>query len=296
MSGLPTANHFYQDTDFGRPGVKLLMNEFFVTSEDMVLNTVLGSCVSACIRDAGRGIGGMNHFMLPDGSGDPSRPTSDAMRYGAYAMEVLINELIKRGARRGSLEAKVFGGGAVLKRMTTLNIGEDNAKFVRRYLALEKIPIIAEDLLGEHPRKVCYMPATGKVMVRKLALDVRVIDPTTQQSSAIGIEQRERAMAEEMANRRARHAQRSTGTVELFGKSSTQTRNAEVLARSPLASRVEMFIRPLATKSPLASQTAQLSSKAAASAKDSAVKGMPVNQTKGASPLDDAFNKVSETM
>jgi len=278
MSGLPQADHFYQDTDFGRPGVKLLMNEFFVTSEDMVLNTVLGSCVSACIRDPITGIGGMNHFMLPDGSGDPSRPTSDAMRYGAYAMEVLINELIKRGARRGNLEAKVFGGGAVLKRMTTLNIGEDNAKFVRRYLALERIPIIGEDLLGEHPRKVCYMPATGKVMVRKLALDVRVLDvkvdaktgSARSPSSTIGIEQRERAMAEEMASRRARHAERAAGTVELFGKSSTQKSHAEVLARSPQASRVELFVRPAASKA-LATSTPK-------------------------STVNDVFNKVSETM
>jgi len=111
MKGLPVANHFYQDNDFGKPGVKLLMNEFFVTSDDMVLTTVLGSCVSACIRDPGTGIGGMNHFMLPDDGGDPNRDSSDAMRYGSYAMEVLINELIKSGARRSGLEAKVFGGG-----------------------------------------------------------------------------------------------------------------------------------------------------------------------------------------
>jgi chemotaxis protein CheD len=238
----------------------------------------------------------MNHFMLPDGSGDPSRPTSDAMRYGAYAMEVLINELIKRGARRGHMEAKVFGGGAVLKRMTTLNIGEDNAKFVRRYLALEKIPIVGEDLLGEHPRKVCYMPATGKVMVRKLALDVRVLDPRAdaradlaKPSSTIGIEQRERAMAEEMASRRARHAQQSAGTVELFGKSSTQTRHAEVLARSPLASRVEMFTRPAVGKPVVKPSQAIPSSAMAAN-------GLRVGQGKGTPPLDGVFNKVSETM
>ncbi|MGI4982005.1 MAG: chemoreceptor glutamine deamidase CheD [Janthinobacterium lividum] len=243
MKGLPHANHFYQDTDFGKPGVKLLMNEFYVTSEDMVLNTVLGSCVSACIRDPGTGIGGMNHFMLPDESGDPSRDSSDAMRYGAYAMEVLINELIKGGARRSGLEAKVFGGAAVLKRMHTLNIGEDNSRFVRRYLALENIRIVAEDLEGEHPRKVCFMPATGRVMVRKLPLDVRVPDPQAR-SASIALEQRERAMAEQMRALGERRAQPASGTAAVFGRGDVQTRNAAVLARpAAVAPRVELFIR-----------------------------------------------------
>src|ERR1700757_3921079 len=95
-AALPIANNLYYDNHFNRPGVKLLPNEFYTTGEDMVLVTVLGSCVAACIHDRTAGIGGMNHFMLPD-DGDPAQVASESMRYGAYAMEVLINELIKMG-------------------------------------------------------------------------------------------------------------------------------------------------------------------------------------------------------
>lgn len=210
MSRLPVATHLYRDSEFGRPAVKLLTNEFYVTREDMVLHTVLGSCVSACIRDAGAGIGGMNHFMLPDGAGDTSRDSSDAVRYGAFAMEVLINELIKGGARRGRMEAKVFGGGAVLKRIRSINVGEENARFVRRFLAMEGIPILAEDLLGEHPRKIYYMPADGRVMVRKLPLEM---------SGAVReVTGREQEMVDALRAERKARAARAAGAVELFGK------------------------------------------------------------------------------
>ena len=151
-STLPIASNLYYDNHFQRPGVKLLPNEFYTTSEDMVLVTVLGSCVAACIQDRTAGIGGMNHLMLPDDGADVAQAASDSMRYGAYAMEVLINELIKAGGRRERFEAKVFGGGAVLAGMTTMNIGDRNSEFVRRYLATEKIRIVAEDLQGSHPQ------------------------------------------------------------------------------------------------------------------------------------------------
>jgi len=132
-----------------------------------MITTVLGSCVSACIRDRVNGIGGMNHFMLPDGGNDDS-PVSSSMRYGTYAMEILINEVLKAGARRENLEAKVFGGGAVLRGFSAINVGERNAKFVRDYLRTENIRICAEDLNDIWPRKVNYFPRTGKVMVKKL--------------------------------------------------------------------------------------------------------------------------------
>src|SRR5579875_213243 len=99
MSRLPIATNLYFDSHFKRAGVKLLPNEFYTTRDDMVLVTVLGSCVAACLHDRTAGIGGMNHFMLPDDGCDASHASSDSMRYGAYAMEVLINELIKRGGR-----------------------------------------------------------------------------------------------------------------------------------------------------------------------------------------------------
>ena len=100
----------------------------------------------------------MNHFMLPDGGGDAGSPMSASMRYGAYAMEVLINQLLKAGARRENLEAKVFGGGNVLRGFTTINVGERNAQFVRDFLRAENIRVVAEDLNDVHPRKVYFFP------------------------------------------------------------------------------------------------------------------------------------------
>jgi chemotaxis protein CheD len=134
----------------------------------MVIVTVLGSCVSACIRDRVTGVGGMNHFMLPDGGGDIDSPISASARYGTYAMEILINDLLKAGARRENLEAKVFGGGAVLQGFSAINVGERNAEFVRKFLKTENIRILAEDLNDVHPRKVYYFPRSGKVLVKKL--------------------------------------------------------------------------------------------------------------------------------
>jgi chemotaxis protein CheD len=110
----------------------------------------------------------MNHFMLPDGGGDADSPVSASMRYGTYAMEVLINDLLKAGARRENLEAKVFGGGNVLRGFIAINVGERNAQFVRDYLRAENIRIVAEDLNDIHPRKVYFFPRTGKVLVKKL--------------------------------------------------------------------------------------------------------------------------------
>jgi chemotaxis protein CheD len=219
-----------------------------MTSEDMVLVTVLGSCVAACINDRTAGIGGMNHFMLPDDGSDASHASSDSMRYGAYAMEVLINELIKRGGRRERFEAKVFGGGAVLAGMTTINIGDRNSEFVRRYLALEKIRIVAEDLQGAHPRKVAFMPRTGQVMVKKLK--------TQQETSVVEREQAlVRTTPEERAERLARARARvelfnqagtggSKARVELFGTSAVSATAARPAAAKP---RVELFGAAAAT-------------------------------------------------
>jgi chemotaxis protein CheD len=210
-SALPIATNLYFDNHFQRPGVKLLPNEFYTTHDDMVLVTVLGSCVAACIRDHTAGIGGMNHFMLPDDGADVGQAASDSMRYGAYAMEVLINELIKAGGRRERFEAKVFGGAAVLAGMTTMNIGDRNSEFVRRYLALEKIRITAEDLQGSHPRKVAFMPRTGQVMVKKLRL---------QQEA--GVAEREQALARQTLEQRAERLARARERVELFATSPSQ--------------------------------------------------------------------------
>jgi chemotaxis protein CheD len=162
------ATNVYYDRTFDCDAAKILPGEYYYTCKDMMIVTVLGSCVSACIRDRLTGIGGMNHFMLPDSGGDIDSPVSASMRYGSYAMEVLINDLLKSGARRENLEAKVFGGGNVLRGFVAINVGERNAQFVRSFLRAENIRVVAEDLNDIYPRKVYFFPRTGKVLVKKL--------------------------------------------------------------------------------------------------------------------------------
>jgi chemotaxis protein CheD len=160
------ASNLYFDRVHQTDAAKILPGEFYATGAGMLLVTVLGSCVAACIRDPERGVGGMNHFMLPDS--DSAGPAGNAARYGTYAMEMLINHLIKLGAVRTRLEAKVFGGGSVIAGMTQVNIGERNGEFVLKYLRTEGIRVVARDLADIYPRKVYYFPKTGRVMVKKL--------------------------------------------------------------------------------------------------------------------------------
>ncbi|HVY06614.1 MAG TPA: chemoreceptor glutamine deamidase CheD [Burkholderiales bacterium] len=160
------ARNTYFDPSHHLPAAKLLPGEYFVTPNKMLLVTVLGSCVAACIRDASNGMGGMNHFMLPDGQSQ-GRGGAPA-RYGMFAMEVLINSLLKMGARRQYFEAKVFGGGNVMRSLNHSHVGKRNADFVLEFLEVEKIPVRAQDLEGVYPRKVYYFPHEGRVLVKKL--------------------------------------------------------------------------------------------------------------------------------
>lgn len=185
------ASFFFFDTRFAKESVKVLPGEHYVSNKDVVIGTVLGSCVAACIYDTGARVGGMNHFMLPDGD-------SGSGRFGTFAMEVLINELIKLGARRGSLESKVFGGGAMRAGVST-DIGKLNVEFVERFLSTERIPLISKDVLEQYPRRVVMFPTSGKVMVKRLA-------PTAVTNS-----DDERRYAARVARR-----VRSGGEVELF--------------------------------------------------------------------------------
>jgi chemotaxis protein CheD len=159
------ASFFYYDAFFRSDAVKVLPGEYFVHDEDVLIMTTLGSCIAACIWDRVAHVGGMNHFMLPDvGSG-----MTDGGRYGSFAMELLINELLKRGATRMTLEAKVFGGAAVISGMSSLNVGERNTRFVLDYLSTERIPVVSKDVMEIYPRKVCFLPHSGKAMVKRLA-------------------------------------------------------------------------------------------------------------------------------
>ncbi|MBI3928632.1 MAG: chemoreceptor glutamine deamidase CheD [Armatimonadetes bacterium] len=143
--------------------------EFCVSSEDtLLLTTLLGSCVTACIYDVQAGIGGMNHFLLPLAVGERGY-RSPATRYGAYAMEVLVNELLKHGALRRNLRAKVFGGASLLEHRAS--VGAMNVEFVTRYLFDEGIPLTSWDTGGELPRKLEFFPRTGRVRLKKLRRD-----------------------------------------------------------------------------------------------------------------------------
>jgi len=136
--------------------------EHYVTGDpDVMLTTILGSCVAMCLRDPATGVGGMNHFLLPDGAGSG---TDAGRRYGAYAMEVLINDVIRTGARRESLEAKLFGGGRMFDSLK--DVGLANAEFAERFLRDEGIALIGGSLRGSGGRRVQYWPASGRALQR----------------------------------------------------------------------------------------------------------------------------------
>lgn len=146
--------------------VKIFAGDWYVsTASGEMISTILGSCVSACIRDPYIGVGGMNHFLLPGDDGMDSSHSA-AARYGMFAMENLINGILKAGGCKDRLEIKVFGGGNVTSNST--RIGSKNAKFIRDFLHKEGVKIFSEDLEGNYPRRVHYYPDTGKVMMRIL--------------------------------------------------------------------------------------------------------------------------------
>ena len=190
------ASFFFYDAHFQSEAVKVLPGEYFVFNEDVLIMTTLGSCIATCLWDRQAKIGGMNHFMLPDNGGG----SSDSGRYGSFAMELLINEMMKMGASRMTMEAKVFGGGAVISGMNTINVGERNTAFVMDYLKTERIPVVSKDVLEIYPRKVCFLPHSGKAMVKRLA-------PTNPDA----IVQQERAAAQKVVP-----VASSGGSIDLF--------------------------------------------------------------------------------
>jgi chemotaxis protein CheD len=150
---------------------RILPGEYYVTRNDEGIYTTLGSCISACIRDPLRGIGGMNHFMLPTtgkrvADGWSASGLGAAARYGNYAMEHLINEILRSGGSRENLEVKVFGGGRIIARMT--DVGQRNIDFVYDYIRTEGLRLIAEDVGDIHPRMVVYFPLSGRARVKRL--------------------------------------------------------------------------------------------------------------------------------
>lgn len=190
-SGLPKAlpefSHInrYYDPKQEAYAAKILPGEFYVSQHGEMIVTVLGSCVAACIRDVQIGVGGMNHFMLPLNRSEEDARTlspqqirdavSDSARYGNWAMEYLINGILKCGGKKQNLEVKLFGGGKVLEAIQTIDVGKDNIDFVKKYLETEGLNLVASDLGSDCPRKVLYFSDTGAVKIKRM----RTITNTT---------------------------------------------------------------------------------------------------------------------
>lgn len=187
----------YYDSYFGLRAAKIGPGELYASKRNILIVTVLGSCVSVCLLDPVARIGGMNHFMLPDRAGSGSI-LSEPARYGAHAMEMLINNLLTMGAQRSRLQAKVFGAGRVLPGMT--DVGARNAQFALEYLKRESIPVKAQDVGGDHARKIYLFVESGRVLCKEL---YRLPNDT--------VINRERAYASEIGARRI-----TSADVELF--------------------------------------------------------------------------------
>ncbi len=177
---LSTASYF--DHEFDTQAVKIVAGEYFATANGTAITTLLGSCVSVCLYDRQRGVGGMNHFMLPKvlleaGKTRCSPPhtsgcgNSCSTRYGECALKHLLERLENLGARRGCLEAKLFGAGRVMPGVT--DIGEKNGTFAIEYLKERNIPVVASDLGDCYPRKLIFFPASGRAFVKQLAMEQR---------------------------------------------------------------------------------------------------------------------------
>lgn len=168
--------------------VKIFAGDWYVSApgEAVMISTILGSCVAACIRDPQAGIGGMNHFLLPGGESVDPRD-SDAARYGVFAMERMINAILSGGGMKQRLEVKIFGGGNVTG--NSARIGTKNAQFIRNFLRTEGYAVASEDLEGELPRRVHYYPENGRVMMRRLQRreDRVVIEDEAQYQRTISI-------------------------------------------------------------------------------------------------------------
>lgn len=189
---LPGFEHVsrYYDPPHAMMTAKILPGELYVTTQDEAIVTVLGSCVSACIWDRTAGIGGMNHFMLP-ASADQSRVAdfahaSEAARYGTFAMEALINAILKYGGRRSALQIKIVGGGRVLRGAT--EVGQRNIEFVREFIVNEGLTLGGEHVGGVLPRKVWFHPLTGRARVKELKSTATstVADREQQYATRIG--------------------------------------------------------------------------------------------------------------
>lgn len=193
LPGFESINR-YQDRERDRPAAKILPGEYYVTVQNELIATTLGSCVSVCIRDPLLRIAGMNHFLLPDGDDTLAGSTN---RFGVNAMESLINTMMRCGSRRERLEIKIAGGARM---MGGLDIGQRNVEFIRRFLLDEGFAILAEHVLGGYARKVLFDPTDGRMLIKQLK---------SQHNNTV-------LEREHSYRRRIGDSAQSTGDVELF--------------------------------------------------------------------------------
>jgi chemotaxis protein CheD len=151
--------------------INVIQGEYQVTTDPtVVLTTLLGSCVAACMRDPVAGVGGMNHFLLP---GDDRDENTESLRYGVHSMELLVNGLLRAGARRDRLEGKLFGGARLLRGLT--DIGEMNSAFAEGFFRREGIRLTGSSLRGDQGRRVQYWPSTGRARQMALGNDAAAV-------------------------------------------------------------------------------------------------------------------------
>lgn len=159
--------------------VNVIQGEFKISNEpETVLSTVLGSCVAVCLADPEAGIGGMNHFLLPQRAGKEG----ENVRYGAYSMELLINGLLKQGARKSSLVAKLFGGANMISQFR--NIGGSNVAFAKDFLQSEAIPLASESTGGTSARRIRFWPVNGRVKQFVVPGDIESVAPVARPFAA----------------------------------------------------------------------------------------------------------------
>ena len=171
------------NTRFELKEVVLHPGDYFCSDENIVISTILGSCISVALIDRKEQRGGMNHFMLPFSSPNISKDVllGKSTRYGVHAMELLLNDFIKKGSARSNIEAKVFGGGAMFEGHGEGGVGIQNIQFALRYLADERIPVSASDTGEKIGRKIYFFPSSGKVLLRKIRSMSRIVELQRQE-------------------------------------------------------------------------------------------------------------------
>lgn len=166
---------------FNRDVYEIFAGDYYATNErNVILTTLLGSCVSVCLKDKISGVVAINHFMLPASIKRDEMIFSDDARYGMYAMEKMINDMMKLGARRTGLQAKVFGGGEVLGTKIN-NVSKSNIAFAMNYLKMEDIPILSYDVGGKFGRKLFFIANSFEVFIKKIGQDSKLAEAVREE-------------------------------------------------------------------------------------------------------------------